>query len=226
MTHDDLTAQTIADYLTQNPDFFEAHADVFANLSVPHPNQARAISLGERQILTLRTRLREHELRLKQLLQNAGSNERIHLDLMQWCARMLAEPDAGQIPAHIIRSLSDQFDLTAIALRLWDLPGLAHSEFTEDVTPTIRAFAKELQQPYCGPHQQQEAATWLGSEPASLAILPLRTASGEDPVGLLVMGSDDGQRFTPDMGTTFLELIGTLAGAALGRLAAPVPEAA
>ncbi|HXE19816.1 MAG TPA: DUF484 family protein, partial [Castellaniella sp.] len=63
-------------------------------------------------------------------------------------------------------------------------------------------------------------------EPASLAILPLRTASGADPVGLLVMGSDDAQRFTPDMGTTFLELIGTLAGAALGRLAAPVPEAA
>lgn len=226
MTQEALTAQAIADYLSENPDFFEAHADVFANLSVPHPHQARTISLGERQILTLRTRLREHEMRLSRLLQNAGSNERISLDLMQWCARMLAEPDASQIPAHIIRSLGDQFDLTAIALRLWDLPMLTHSEFTEDVTPAIRAFAKALQQPYCGPHQQQEAATWLGSPPASLAILPLRTTAAADPVGLLVMGSDDPQHFTADMGTTFLELIATLAGAALSRLATPGPEAA
>ena len=97
MTQDALTAETIAEYLSQNPEFFEAHADVFANLSVPHPHQARAISLGERQILTLRSRLREHEQRLKSLLRNAGTNERINLDLMQWCARMLGEPDATQI---------------------------------------------------------------------------------------------------------------------------------
>jgi uncharacterized protein YigA (DUF484 family) len=226
MTQDTLTADAIADYLSQNPDFFEIHADVFASLSVPHPHQARAISLGERQILTLRARVREHEQRLKSLLQNAGSNERIHLDLMQWCARMLGEADATQIPAHIIRSLGDQFDLNAIALRVWDLPGLTHSEFTEDVTPAIRAFAQALEHPYCGPLRDQEAASWLGSAPASLAIVPLRTLTGTDPVGLLVMGSENAGRFTPDMGTTFLELIATLAGAALGRLATPAPEAA
>ncbi|CAM5192410.1 hypothetical protein CDEF62S_05627 [Castellaniella defragrans] len=226
MTQDTLTAETIADYLSQNPDFFETYADVFANLSVPHPHQARAISLGERQILTLRTRLRDYELQLRSLLQNAGHNERINLDLIQWCARMLGEADATQIPAHIIRSLGDQFDLNAIALRVWDLPGLTGSEFTEDVTPAIRGFAKDLAHPYCGPLQGQEAASWLGSEPASLAIVPLRTLTDGDPVGLLVMGSDETERFTPDMGTTFLELIATLAGAALGRLATPTPEAA
>jgi len=226
MTQDTLTADTIADYLSQNPDFFETHADVFASLSVPHPHQARAISLGERQILTLRARLRDYEMQLKSLLQNAGHNERINLDLIQWCARMLGEVDATQIPAHIIRSLGDQFDLNAIALRLWDLSALTDSEFTEDVTPAIRSYAKELPHPYCGPMKGQEAAGWLGSAPASLAIVPLRTLAGADPVGLLVMGSDDAERFTPDMGTTFLELIATLAGAALGRLSTPAPEAA
>ncbi|HEX7386374.1 MAG TPA: DUF484 family protein [Castellaniella sp.] len=226
MTQDTLTAEAIADYLSQNPDFFEAHADVFANLSVPHPHQARAISLGERQILTLRSRLREYEQRLKTLLQNAGSNERINLDVMQWCARMLGEPDATQIPAHIIRSLGDQFDLNAIALRVWDLPRLADSEFTEDVTPAIRNYAKALEHPYCGPLKDQEAAAWLGSQPASLAIVPLRTLNRAEPIGLLVLGSDEPQRFAPDMGTTFLEMIATLAGAALGRLATAAPEVA
>jgi uncharacterized protein YigA (DUF484 family) len=145
---------------------------------------------------------------------------------MQWCARMLAEPDAGRIPAHIIRSLSDQFDLSAIALRVWDLPALEDSEFSQDVDADIRAYAEHLEQPYCGPLKDQEAARWLASEPASLAILPLRTLSGNAPVGLLVLGSDDAQRFTPDMGTAFLSLIASLAGAALGRLARTAPEAA
>ncbi|MGB6243232.1 MAG: DUF484 family protein [Castellaniella sp.] len=226
MTQEAPSAQGIADYLSQNPQFFEDHADVFAKLSVPHPHQARAISLGERQILTLRTRVKEHEQRLMQLLQNAGGNERINQSLMQWCARMLAEPDALQIPAHIIRSLSDQFDLDAIALRVWDLPALEDSEFAQDVTPDIRREAAGLDQPYCGPVKGQAAADWLANNPASLAILPLRALHGADPIGLLVLGSADPQRFTADMGTAFLATIASLAGAALGRLKAPAPEAA
>lgn len=226
MTQEAPSAQDIADYLSQNPQFFEDHADVFATLSVPHPHQARAISLGERQILTLRARVKEHEQRLMQLLQNAGGNERINQAMMQWCARMLAEPDALQIPAHIIRSLGDHFDLDAIALRTWDLPALADSEFAQDVTPDIRREAAEMPQPYCGPLKGQAAAVWLAATPASLAILPLRALNGQEPIGLLVLGSADPQRFTADMGTTFLTLIASLAGAALGRLADPTPQVA
>ncbi|WP_269498794.1 DUF484 family protein [Castellaniella sp. S9] len=226
MTQDALTAQAIAEYLSTRPDFFEQHADLFANLNVPHPHQARAISLGERQILTLRDRAKAQERRLAQLLYNAGGNERINQAIMQWCARMLAEPDSAQIPAHIIRSLGDLFDLSALALRVWDLPALADSEFAQDVTPGIREYAAALEVPYCGPLAGQEAAAWLASPPASVAIMALRPLAGQAPVGLLVLGSDDPERFTEDMGTAFLEVIALLAGAALGRLADPAPAAA
>jgi len=223
MTQDALTAQAIAEYLSTRPDFFEQHADLFATLNVPHPHQARAISLGERQILTLRDRAKEQERRLAQLLYNAGGNERINRAIMQWCARMLAEPDPARIPAHIIRSLGDLFDLPALALRVWDLPLLADSEFAQDVTPGIRDYAGALEHPYCGPLAGQEAAAWLGSPPASVAIMALRPLAGQAPIGLLVLGSGDPERFTDGMGTAFLETIALLAGAALGRLAAPVP---
>ncbi|WP_323018401.1 DUF484 family protein [Castellaniella sp.] len=226
MTQEAPSAQDIAAYLSQNPRFFEDHADIFATLSVPHPHQARAISLGERQILTLRTRVKEYEQRLMQLLQNAGGNERINQSLMQWCARMLAEPDALRIPAHIIRSLGDQFDLDAVALRVWDLPPLEDSEFAQDVTSDIRREAAEMSQPYCGPVKGQAAADWLANNPESLAILPLHALNGAQPIGLLVLGSADPQRFTADMGTAFLTVIASLAGAALGRLVTPAPEAA
>ncbi|MDN5842711.1 MAG: DUF484 family protein [Alcaligenaceae bacterium] len=221
MTHNAITAQDIADFLQNQPGFFEQHADLFANLSVPHPHQARAISLGERQILTLRTRAKEQEMHLARLLHNAGSNQHINHAMMQWCARMLAEPDAVQIPAHIIRSLSDLFDIPAIALRVWDLPAAEGTEFTQDVTDSIRDYANTLAQPYCGPLDGHEAAGWLGSPPASLAILALRTLPGNPPAGLLVLGSEDPARFSADMGTDFLETIATLAGSSLHRLAVP-----
>jgi len=56
--------------------------------------------------------------------------------------------------------------------------------------------------------------------------MALRPLAGQAPVGLLVLGSDDPERFTEDMGTAFLEVIALLAGAALGRLADPAPDAA
>ena len=49
----------------------------------------------------------------------------------------------------------------------------------------------------------------------SVAILSLRTDSGADAFGLLVLGSPDPARFTADMATDFLEKIGNTTGAAL-----------
>ena len=43
---------------------------------------------------------------------------------------------------------------------------------------------------------------------------------GDEVFGVLVLASDDAQRFTPDMGTLFVARVGVLATAALGRFAA------
>ena len=46
----------VAAYLKEHPDFFENYADVVADVMIPHPHGGRAISISERQILTLRER--------------------------------------------------------------------------------------------------------------------------------------------------------------------------
>ncbi len=221
MTASSFSADDIAHFLKNHPEFFQDHAELFANLRVPHPNETRAISLGERQILTLRARTKDLEWKLSGLIGNASGNEKISKTLTQWCSRMLAEDDALQIPAHIVRSLGDLFDLPTIALRVWNLPRLEDSEFAQDVTDTIRSYARDLTKPFCGPLKDQEAAGWLGTPPASLAIIALRPAGRVEPVGLLVLGSDDAERFTADMGTAFLDTINELASASLLRLQGP-----
>jgi uncharacterized protein YigA (DUF484 family) len=51
-----------------------------------------------------------------------------------------------------------------------------------------------------------------------VAVVPLREDPDEAAFGVLVLGSDDAQRFTADMGTDFLLRIADMAGAALSRL--------
>ncbi len=224
MTASSFSADEIAAFLKERPEFFQQHAELFANLRVPHPNETRAISLGERQILTLRARSKDLEWKLSGLMHNASGNEKISNTLTRWCCRMLAEDDALQIPAHIVRSLGDLFDLPTIALRVWGLARLDDSEFAQDVNDSIRTYARNLTKPYCGALQDQEAAAWLGTPPASLAIIALRPTGHTEPLGLLVLGSDDAERFSSDMGTAFLDTINELASASLLRLQNPIPQ--
>ena len=84
----------------------------------------------------------------------------------------------------------------------------------------VRTFAHSLKAPYCGTDTAFEAVKWLDAAPRSLALVALRLETDGPSVGLLVLGSDDPARFSPEMGTDFLDRIALLASAALRRLQA------
>lgn len=216
---DTLSPLTVARFLQANPDFFTAHAELFAALTVPHPNQSRAISLGERQIMTLRDRQKELEMRLAALSHQASFNESVAQKVTHWCEIMVSADDAQSIPGHIIAGLAEVFDLSDVTMRLWGLaiPPEGVGALVDD---EARQFAQSLTTPYCGPNKDFSVASWLHQRPASLAMIPVRHGHDDQApvVGLLLLGSDDAERFTSDMGTTFLETIGRLASAAIGRL--------
>lgn len=218
MTTTHLSADEVALFLRENPGFFHEHADVFADLRVPHPHETRAISLGERQILTLRAKAKDLEWKLSGLINNASGNEKISRTLTAWCARMLAEPDAEKIPAHIIDSLSSLFELPDTTLRLWESNARVPERFTQDVSDDIRQWAQALPNPYCGPSEGHAVSAWLGDNTQSMAVVPLRVPASGKLLGLLVIGSAEADRFEPDMGTAFLEIIGELSASALTRL--------
>lgn len=218
MTTEALTAETVARFLQAHPDFLQQHADVFATLEVPHPHQSRAISLGERQIITLRERQRELEWRLSALVHNATANETIGQRLHQWSLRLLAEAEAQHLPAAIALGLAEEFDLQEAALRTWAPVQAAGQPAGEDVSDDCRAFADTLKTPYCGTDTGFEAARWLAGKPGSIALVALRPSADTPAFGLLILAAADAERFVPDMGTDFLVRIGELASAALRRL--------
>jgi len=216
MTRLTLSAEDVALFLQSNPDFFQEHAHVFAELRVPHPHETRAISLGERQILTLRGRCKELEWKLAGLLHNASGNERISEQLRQWCCDMLAEDDALALPALIVDRLTGLFELPDVVLHLWDKQGPA--PFVQEVGDALRHYTNGLATPYCGPSADSPAAEWLEDSAQSMACIALRHEGGVNAFGVLVLGSEDPGRFTPDMATDYLNIIGRLTASALQRL--------
>ena len=216
MTPSTLTAEDVAHFLQANPEFFQQHASVFAELRVPHPHETRAISLGERQILTLRARSKELEWKLAGLLHNASGNERISKLLVQWCCDMLAENDPTLLPGIIVERLKSIFELPTVILRMWDKE--APEGYIHDAGDALRIYATGLTKPYCGPAANSPAAEWFDPGVQSLACIALKADGGHNAFGMLVLGSEDPGRFTTEMGTDYLEVIGRLGAAGLQRL--------
>ncbi len=210
------TAEEVAVFLQTNPEFFQEHAHIFADLRVPHPHEARAISLGERQILTLRNRCKELEWKLAGLLHNASGNERIAQQLMQWCCDMLSEDDAQALPALVVERLQGIFEMPSVVLRVWDKVGPA--PFVQEVGDALKHYASALTTPYCGAAQDSPAMEWLDASTQSMACVALRPEGAIHAFGVLVFGSEDPGRFTSDMATDYLSTIGRLVSAALQRL--------
>jgi len=59
-----MEAHDVAQYLKDNPQFFENYADEIAEIYVPHPHAGHAIPIAERQILALREKNVPFELKL------------------------------------------------------------------------------------------------------------------------------------------------------------------
>ena len=215
-------AEDVAQYLRAHPEFFAAHTDLLASITVPHSHGGRAISLQERQLEVLRERHRMLEMRMAELIQIGQENDAITDKLQRWTRQLLLVGDASRLAQTLLDGMHTGFNVPHLALRLWSLrePYL-DSPFAEPVALDIITLTNSIRQPYCGPNADFQAAAWLpegGTLTRSIALLPLRKGLDPNAFGLLVMGSPDPGRFQSGMGTAFLERIAETASAALSRL--------
>ncbi|MBL0918348.1 MAG: DUF484 family protein [Hydrogenophaga sp.] len=223
-----ITEDDIAQYLANSPDFFERHAGLLAEVHLTSPHGGRAVSLQERQAEMLREKIKGLELKAAEMVRHGKENTTIADKLQRWTRELLMIREAGDIPGAITEALASQFLVPQVAIKVWAVaPEFADEPFAQGASDDVQAFASSLAVPYCGNNPGLEAAQWLvdPASAASLALIPLRAGAAPQAFGLLVLASGDPQRFAADMGTDFLERIGELASAALGRLRPVVPAA-
>jgi uncharacterized protein YigA (DUF484 family) len=214
-----MQADEVVHWLKQNPDFFDVFADDLAQIYVPHNHGGHAVSLAERQLLTLRDRNRQLESRLGELLQFGVENDTISDKLHQLTTDLMKANDLASIIGTLEYHLKERFAVPFLALRLWLPAGECNLMEFSPVSESIHKLAENLVSPYCGPYVTDEVLEWFdceGAELKSFAQFALKT--GELPFGILVMASPDSDRFYPDMGTLYLQRMSELVSAAVRRV--------
>ncbi len=202
----------VAAYLKEHPDFFENHADVVADVMIPHPHGGRTISIGERQILTLRERARQLEAKLGELIQFGEENDAIGEKVHRLALALLGARGEQAVREAAAFNLREDFTVPHVALALWH-PATAAADASE----ATRAFTAGLLHPHCGPQAMADTAALFGEAAPLLKSFAYVALRGKETFGLLALASEDAQRFYPEMGTLYLTRIGELVAAGLLR---------
>jgi uncharacterized protein YigA (DUF484 family) len=104
-----MDTSAVAEYLKQNPKFFEDYADVIAEIFVPHPHGGHAIPIAERQILTLREKNNDLEAKFKELVTYGTENDQIGEKLHRSTLALFAAPDLETTLGVLYHSLKEDF---------------------------------------------------------------------------------------------------------------------
>jgi uncharacterized protein YigA (DUF484 family) len=202
-----MKAEDVAEYLEKNPEFFETYSQILSDIVIPHPYGGRTVSLSERQLLSLRERVKELEKKLHDLLVFATENDALQAKVQQFVLSIIGNSEASTVQHTITQNLANIFTIPQVVIRLWhDAPPSAE----------VLKFADSLSLPVCVHHAVHDTQTWFGNAASALhsfAYLPLK--NGDEIIGLLVFASEDKQRFYPEMGTVFLQRIAEQVSAAL-----------
>jgi uncharacterized protein YigA (DUF484 family) len=215
-----MKSSEVAQYLLDNPQFFEEHADLLTNIVIPHPHGGRAISITERQMLSLRDKNRQLEGKMGELLEFGEENDTIGEKMHRLGVAMIAASTFQSVLHTLNLHLRDDFAIPHVAVRLWDLPeGPTELPEFAAVSEELQGFAETLVQPYCGSTAGFETSSWFGDcarHLRSQALIAMRNGGGT--IGLIALGSEEAQRFYSGMGTLYLERLGEMASAALARV--------
>jgi uncharacterized protein len=216
---DKLGAHEVAMWLRRHPGFLKQFPDLALSLVVPR-DDGRTASLASYQLEVLRDKNRELSRRLAELSANAQENERLAVRTHQLTLSLMRQENYADTLRAMAASLAEDFngDLVRI-VSFRPVAGMEDAEWLQvrgEGEPELQPFRDALRDgdPLCGRLQAEKNEVLYGlrqEEIQSSALLPLTG------VGLVAVGSHDGNRFYPGMGTLFLRMMGEALVVALQR---------
>jgi uncharacterized protein YigA (DUF484 family) len=201
-----MDAKDVAQFLKSNPQFFDQNPQLLESIYVPHPHGGRAIPLTERQIISLREKLRLLEAKLGEFVRFGEDNDAIGEKVHRLSLALLGTKDLAGATQALHFHLREDFSVPHVALKLWA---------SDDVPAELRDRAESMGAPLCGAAAGNPFLPWFGEAAEhirSIALVPLGQTRA---FGLLALGSEDPQRFFAEMGTLYLRRIGELTAGAL-----------
>lgn len=209
----EINEDEVAEYLRGHPDFFNRHEYLLEELTIPHHETGKAISLIERQVGLIREQKQQLKQQLHQLTVAARINETLLQRFQVMILNLIASDNIDQAVSYIRDALREDFHADAVELLLFDCPGRKESVHRDDPRLKVMEAVIGGRQTVCG-HFRPEQTELLfgegGKEIASAVVIPLCGGEEVPCLGLLAIGSIDPKRYHPEMGTVFVSHLGSV----------------
>ncbi|MDR1075698.1 MAG: DUF484 family protein [Xanthomonadaceae bacterium] len=212
-------AQEIAAWLQRNPEFFQHFPELALSLALPRDN-GRTASLATYQLEILRDKNRELLRRLGELSANAQVNERLAVRTQQLTLALMRQTSPAATLRAMAATLTEDFagDLVRI-VAFRPVEGVEESDWLQiipEMNHRLDPFRDSLRddEPLCGRLHADKNALLYGARAAEVQSSALLSLSG---TALIAVGSHDGNRFYPGMGTLFLRMMGEALVVAMQR---------
>ena len=214
-----ISANQVAAFLRRHPRFLDDYPDLALGLVVPR-EAGHATSLASYQLDVLRDKNRELNKRLHELFAVAQDNERLTVRTHQLALALMRARTPAETLKTMAATLTEDFqgELVQVLLHA-PVEGLDDADWLQVIARRDKSMQPlkeffDAGEPLCGRLQPDKLELLFGArahEVQSCALLAL-----EDR-GVIAIGSRDGNRFYPGMGTLFLRLMADTLLAALGR---------
>jgi uncharacterized protein YigA (DUF484 family) len=211
-----MNEEDVAVFLRSHPQFFDRHPELLETIRVAHPYGGRAIPLAERQMVSLRDRARVLESKLSELIQIGEENDTIGERVHRLAVALLGAREFQALAQALYFHLREDFSVPHVVLRIWGRALPPACVEAEAVTDAQRQAAETMGGPQCGPAAGSPFLDWFGESAPHLRSLALVPLGGASLFGLLALGSEDAERFFPEMGTLYLRRIGELCAVGVG----------
>jgi len=206
-----LSAEQVASYLKQHPDFFINRDSLLAEITLPHES-GHAISLLERQVKILRERSIESRHTLNQLMETAKYNDQLFNVTRALILALLMEDEVAQIASATEANLCTQPGIDACSVILFQADHLRNvehmrlesPEFLQENFPTLLRDRRTL----CKAVSKETAAFLFPHRSASIRSVALCPIGRERMLGVLAIGNKSQDYFNEDLDTLFLDFIG------------------
>lgn len=209
-----LSDADFVDYLRNNPNIFVKEPGLLqlVNLS----DERGTSSLLERQIDVLRSHLEQTRSAQQELINIAIENEAIMGNFTKVTEQLIACDDMSQFARKIPRVLMQTFDLEEVGFKTEQ--AVSNKEVEQQAYQHALLRMTDNQAVCDNKLPSAIVSLFFTKSVKSVALVPLIPLGNNKPVGIMALGSKDENKYTPDLGTTHLNTLGTMAGICLQRL--------
>jgi len=197
----------VAQYLSQERNFFSRYPELVEQLSLPHGPQG-TVSLVELQVKRLRQRIAQLEEEITELMEVAAHNEALFKVYGSLYSELIGCDSLARLSQVLERELRSRAGISAISLRLsaarFALPSRYQGyAINGEQLHQLRLSRLAGGSHYFGRINQQEKSWLFGDDPLVNSCALMTLGEGED-YGLLAIASADAGHYAPGMDNLLL----------------------